>query len=297
MKKLTFLFIFFTFIINHSYAAGLYIESSWRWRNDNGNEKNATWMAPDTTGITIDDTTKVLRLRYKLQNVTYDCETWLGFLKCYSIIKDSTYEWGVGGTSNPFTYANSNFVAHLDTTTKQLKSKLTYNSQIDTVNYKSGLIFCPTALDLETSIYFRGTTEIEYCIKPTNKIIPGCTYYFYRSDMSHCNDMTYLSSLSNDKILTNPSVTYQIRNSIPIKESYIFKLFPNPASDNFNIQLNHPGKYDIKLISLTGKIVYTVKTNPTETNIKIPVNNLGNGVYILKISNPEASFSNLFIKQ
>ena len=65
-------------------------------------------------------------------------------------------------------------------------------------------------------------------------------------------------------------------------------VYPNPATTHFTVHLSSITKADLKLFDLTGKMVMS-KTN-VSGQIMIPVNTLGNGIYILKVKTESGSY-------
>lgn len=75
-----------------------------------------------------------------------------------------------------------------------------------------------------------------------------------------------------------------------------FKLFPNPTQNNLNIQLEGYGKYDIRVVSSSGEVVF-VKSNVQASEILIHSEDFPPGTYFVIINNEHASTSLPFIKQ
>ena len=76
-----------------------------------------------------------------------------------------------------------------------------------------------------------------------------------------------------------------------------FKIFPNPASDNFNISLKGFKKAEITISDLLGKTVYQTNTTNTELNLT-KGNTFKTGMYIIKVvdENNEQHISKLVVK-
>ncbi|WP_370476123.1 T9SS type A sorting domain-containing protein [Tamlana flava] len=75
-------------------------------------------------------------------------------------------------------------------------------------------------------------------------------------------------------------------------------VFPNPASEAINIKIipNDVTKVSVDFYSLTGKKIRSMNTiNITGQNVKIPVNNLRPGMYIIKIKLKGSYISKLLI--
>lgn len=70
-----------------------------------------------------------------------------------------------------------------------------------------------------------------------------------------------------------------------------FKLYPNPNTGNFTIEIDNPSKdMSIAVYDLTGKLIKTVETSPTKISYLIDLN-VANGIYLVKVKNGEAVFN------
>ena len=67
-------------------------------------------------------------------------------------------------------------------------------------------------------------------------------------------------------------------------EDLIVKIYPNPASEMFNILIDEPSFNPdfINIVSLTGKILYTEKIDPEIRQLQVPVN-FRPGIYIVQM--------------
>ena len=59
-------------------------------------------------------------------------------------------------------------------------------------------------------------------------------------------------------------------------------MYPNPAQNVVNLGVLSIGSA-VKLMDLTGKVIYTAKTTSKETTIN--TNDLNNGIYFIQIEN------------
>lgn len=79
-----------------------------------------------------------------------------------------------------------------------------------------------------------------------------------------------------------------------------FIIYPNPASDNINIEipLTFSGNVDIEMLTLDGKRIYTQKVNLLEQgqSHSVNMNDLPLGVYIIKLTSTEKSSWKRIIK-
>jgi len=84
--------------------------------------------------------------------------------------------------------------------------------------------------------------------------------------------------------------------------SAVVEIYPNPANNQLNINLNVPSSGDVtfQIINITGQVVYSSQSTLVENqdNINfIDVQNLNNGIYILNIEQNGKSFHSKFIKE
>ena len=57
---------------------------------------------------------------------------------------------------------------------------------------------------------------------------------------------------------------------------------PNPATNNFTVELNNDSQAQVQLFNLVGQVVYNAQTNNQTVNVNI--SNLNSGVYMLKVT-------------
>ncbi len=84
------------------------------------------------------------------------------------------------------------------------------------------------------------------------------------------------------------------------KSTNNIKIFPNPSSNNFNIQFNKDYEnIDIKIIDLAGRNVYSEKTNISNNNdmVNINIENLPKGIYMINIKTEKEYFLEKLIIQ
>ncbi|RCH55895.1 hypothetical protein DJ568_03845 [Mucilaginibacter hurinus] len=158
-------------IISQRTFAGVNM-AEWRWRNNNGNEKTATWKAAKNLPVTVSDN-QPFRLR-------------INFINTNPVIPELTYSRSPGGpyipikndnagNRNAFVLADNNGkVTHWQQTTEQITDTAFnfYPGRIVTVA-DTTRTFMPDIL--------QGATEFEWVIKPTKYIKPGTAYYFRSS--------------------------------------------------------------------------------------------------------------------
>jgi len=98
--------------------------------------------------------------------------------------------------------------------------------------------------------------------------------------------------LNGHKRFTNV-ISIKTKNS---EDSFI-SVFPNPASDNFNISFNdnYDGRATVKLYNLQGKLVYTQNFETIKSHFLLQINltdlKLSKNCYFLSIQTNETTFS------
>ncbi len=78
-----------------------------------------------------------------------------------------------------------------------------------------------------------------------------------------------------------------------------FNLSPNPSNGKFSITdvSDHFGKYDVEIINLLGQKVYTKMGNSNQSDLKIDLSDLRNGVYFVQISSGKEKLQKKLILQ
>ena len=96
--------------------------------------------------------------------------------------------------------------------------------------------------------------------------------------VGHSNSSDSWNHISEFKVFG-----FRHRNPLSFEEQPV-KLYPNPASESVNIRIDDATmKPDfIRILNLTGKIVFEGKVDPEITDLQIPINFKG-GVYIVQL--------------
>jgi endoglucanase len=72
-----------------------------------------------------------------------------------------------------------------------------------------------------------------------------------------------------------------------LSENPSFKIYPNPVTDNFILQLNnsHMGKMNVQVVNQAGVIVrsYIFSKDQIVNQVTLPVNDLAAGVYFVHV--------------
>ncbi|MFP9114202.1 T9SS type A sorting domain-containing protein [Flavobacterium sp. RHBU_3] len=109
------------------------------------------------------------------------------------------------------------------------------------------------------------------------------------------SETAYIYFDFNEAIVTN-TVTTTITSAAAVanNKDKVFTLYPNPASDVVNINLNEQANATVKVTDVLGKTVI----KPTNTSGTLDVRNLVNGVYFVTVTvNNESSVQKLIIRK
>jgi len=271
--------------------------TGWRWRNDDGNLDNATWMtANDCTPITI-DTFKTLRLRIRIDN-PYSSQdvstTGLGFGE-----KESVYYWYETNPLSPKYSGNEDFSLSGDHECftalgpveyfKFIPSKyvsdgvgtqnlgITFNSKNVGDRQQAWTPGVFMASSRTFTLTHATHTEIEYCITPTANVVNG-TYYF----LGGSSGMLIFPGPA--KLEKFPELTVNIK-SIGTGGSDLYdahvKVFA--TTDNIEISALPEGAVRVKLYNLMGVLVKAVNEEAAVGAINISTSGLVKGLYILNV--------------
>ena len=95
------------------------LERSFRWRNDDGSESAATWMASTNTNITVATApsgTHIQRIRFGVKNTS----TWMDYDRAFQFQHDIGTGWGNVGTSGNNYRRDTTYWADEAATTQQI---------------------------------------------------------------------------------------------------------------------------------------------------------------------------------
>ena len=291
------IFIIALIIISFQTFANMQV-TGWRWRNDDGNLDNATWMTTnDCEPVTI-DTIKNLRLRVRIDNPFGGADqnfstTGLGFGE-----KESVYFWYENNPLSPKYSGNEDFSLSGDhecftalgpveyfnfapskNVSDAAKTKsvgITFNSKSvgdSQKTWTSGAFLASSrAFTLPHSTY----TEIEYCIKPTANIVNG-TYYFL------CGSSGILIFPGSTKLEKFPELTVNIKNiNTRVFNHKVADVKVLAANGNIEISALPENAISVNLYNTMGVLVKTVNTE-TANAVNITTSGLAKGLYILNV--------------
>ncbi|MEP6684789.1 MAG: T9SS type A sorting domain-containing protein [Parafilimonas sp.] len=218
----------------------------WRWRNDNGSETSATWKADQNTPITIYSTDSVLRLRIEQYAPSSNGDLTNAKLED-SMAGGSGWETiMLDPNSSAFQFAGSSpNVTDLEPTTHQLNGQT-----IPPYVFVAGKVLVSTDTLAAQTLSPGQTTEFEYVIKPTSKIMAGATYYF-RVDASDYPFLYAFPSLTTASILPVNISSFSVS---PNKNSVLISWTTATETNNshFDIERSTDGKTYSKIATVQG---------------------------------------------
>jgi hypothetical protein len=73
-------------------------------------------------------------------------------------------------------------------------------------------------------------------------------------------------------------------------------VYPNPSDGQLNIRVkNFVGEVNIQIIDINGRVVYRVENENFSSLLKLNLNHLASGIYILKVSGEGLSYTEKII--
>ncbi|HPG42041.1 MAG TPA: T9SS type A sorting domain-containing protein [bacterium] len=181
------------FLLSEVFAALSTGQGYYRWRNDDGSETTATWMAEEHSETTAGPGYN-FRLRLEIFSgfAPYEPEIKLTYS---DDIEGPWIDITTDGSVNAFKISPSSYFADGEVTTDQLS------------NYKGGTPnggqMVETATPFSISVGAGESQEFEWCIQATNNADHGTTYYFrvMESDNLPLQGYVYTPSLTFDQAL------------------------------------------------------------------------------------------------
>jgi|GEM_PF-3276169 len=74
-----------------------------------------------------------------------------------------------------------------------------------------------------------------------------------------------------------------------------FKLYPNPAQDLITVQINKNRINHIRVVDMSGRVVFQTKGKMNASAITFPTNQLTDGIYILQVQSGNQAGSKIFV--
>lgn len=236
MKKILLLsFLVVTCINSFAFVT----QGSWRWRNDDGDEKTATWMANENVVPTITDTSQNIRLRIELYNTQPD-SSGLGTSTLQYSEDQTNWTAITHDETNPFVITESPNVTDGEPTTEQLDG-------VDSAFEAGKMVDTSTALG-QDYVLSGQKTEYEWVIHATENIQPNTTYYF-RFDPSDSYPQD-LPSLLTDATLPVRFVNFTV-TSDNNKAKIQWTTASEQNNDHFAIERSADGKTSWQVITTT----------------------------------------------
>lgn len=166
------------------------------------------------------------------------------------------------------------------------------NSGFGTVNFDEDGTF---------SLDFFAVT-LSFCSDASNNFFDSLylsDYYQYNSTSQFTYSITSGEDGLDQLIITNAqndqAIYYNQNLSTPAFGKNNWSLYPNPANDLLHLQNANIKEANVEIYDVSGKLCITKAINVNDTSIA--VNNLMNGIYLIKISNDNETFSGKFIKE
>ena len=230
----------------------------------------------------------------------------------------SSYAWSGGGTianstEYPLQYAIGDTIVEVGFNNPSQPTKM-FQGEIDYAYIYNRAIGSGESdnflFNLDENLIVNPTTNT-ISMQQSVDLVPGfLTYQWFsveasgmRTDLTGETAATYTPTttgtygvkmiLPGDYITISEYKTVTIGSTIGLNEANkeIFQIYPNPATDILSIQKAENS--NLEIIDLTGKTVLNI-TNYNGSDI--PINQLMNGIYLVKLTKNGVTGTNLFLK-
>lgn len=247
MKKILLLSIM---LVTYSNIFAFLTQSNWRWRNDDGSETTATWLAAQNTTPTITSGESTLRLRLEVYSTLSDTTFLEDTLQYATSLSGPWTNISSTAGTNAFVLAGSSpYVTDGEETTEQLSASVNKPFIPGIINVSKDI--------LNDSLPPDERTEYEWCIKPTANIQTNTTYYFqhWGATAQKKSTATY-PSLTTAGVLSIKLVSFTVKpDGKQVKVEWTTASEQN--NDRFDIERSSDGR--------TWKTIATIKGNGTTT--------------------------------
>jgi len=175
-------------LIAYTHVFAYLTQGHFRWRNNDGDEKTATWKAPQDSAIKISDN-KAIRLRLDIDNAQTSTKSLARTLEYATSANGPWYTITNNSEINAFNYGGDNgYITNNDSTTQQLVDP--------TYAFLPGNIVT-NETPYNDSIPVGKRREYEWCIKPTAQAQANTTYYFQSTIGATPNIFATLTTAGN----------------------------------------------------------------------------------------------------
>jgi hypothetical protein len=178
-------------LLSYGHVFAYLTQGNWRWRNNDGTEKTATWKAGQDTAFTLNDN-KAFRLRIDIINQQSANKGYGRGLEYATSLNGPWLQLSSSASQgNAFILGgNNSYITDGDTTSAQITETGKYVFTHGNIITVSG--------DHNDNIIPTDRTEYEWCLKPTSYIAPNTKYYFRsQTGAGETNNLPSLTTTGN----------------------------------------------------------------------------------------------------
>jgi uncharacterized membrane protein len=117
--------------------------------------------------------------------------------------------------------------------------------------------------------------------------------YDYTVAMDGYEDADGSVTISGSSINENISMKEMV-TSISLATAESVSIYPNPSGGSFNVEVENAGGF-ASIFSLTGELI--IKKKISQNTVQFNISNDPDGIYLIKISNENGSFTKKLIKK
>jgi hypothetical protein len=130
---------------------------------------------------------------------------------------------------------------------------------------------------LGAKMFIKATSQTLYFWFLVNLSADGKTFQIIKA----AYDDNEEDILTENEGIVRPTTSIQ-----PIFNPTLLQVYPNPATNN--IQIDYPGDFKYEIVNITGK---TIVSDIGSNSKQIPINNLPRGVYFITVQNKQTVIS------